>query len=169
MNPADAFMVLVLGLGLSCGFAFLAICLLDHIKKYEKKAVEEPPKDEARSYSKEDLKRDLLDPKYSTEDILEKCKNFPPEEIENLLKDLKLNDRKAERLRWYASMLAKQGELKVVPPPIKPVVIAVKGTFEPCKVCSRAREHYSYYPPLRNEKYPCSTCGGTGYVVIQNG
>lgn len=116
-----------------------------------------------RPYGKEDLRRDLLDPALSLQDVLAKCGGMSPEEIEEVTKGISGPEaRNAERLAWYSKMLQKNATLRVVPPPIIPVVLSVKGRMEVCR-------HELRQPVYPGGHQQCKVCRDTGYVIIHGG
>lgn len=148
-------------------------------KEAEKLVVLEIPKELPKVYSKEDLRRDLLNPALAIDEILAKCKDMTPEEIEAVVKEVGSGDRRSERLAWYAKMLQQNAVLKVVPPPPPgKVVVAVKGSMEVCQLCADRRRNMGnyvasmYYDKGGRPIHPtvkCTVCNDTGYVVIQRG
>jgi hypothetical protein len=122
-------------------------------------------------YGLEDLRADLTNAQVSVEDILAKCGDLDPDEIEKVVKELG-SDRKAQRLAWFVQASKNQKMLQLTSPPVRPMV--VKGSMEICRYCADRRQYarnqgYGHGPRMEPPHIPCDFCGGKGYYFIQRG
>lgn len=143
--------------------------------------VEAPAPPPANKYTWDEYLRDVEDPKFTFNQILEKYQlggipvrppNKPPLPPELQEK----SDRFQERMAWFKKMGEENPLMKLVPPPPPPpTVVSVTGQTLPCPQCKGGRTYpvNPQYDPgcgsvrgAPTRKAPCSLCGGAGFMVI---
>lgn len=127
-----------------------------------------------KPYGEAELLADLHNPALSIDEIMVRCKDMDPALVEKTVKSMSPDDRRAQRLLWYTTMLKSNKVLKVVPPPAPAkTVIAVKASMEICRMCPHERVTIGGYNLDPSNPYRriigCKFCKDTGYVTIQRG
>lgn len=127
-----------------------------------------------KPYTHEDYVRDIRDGNIQVEEILRRCGGIIPVKPKDA-PETKYSARLDERMRWAEKMAKENPGLKMTKPPVPIPVLLVKGQMVRCKCpCHGPGGIHSggmYGQPAVNDYRSrclgkCSSCGGTGYVIV---
>ena len=182
MNQISPMAFIVTAIFVSILIASLVTLMIRRRIARKKPEAEKPPpaipapEEKPKSYTYEEFARDFSNENVSIDDLLKRYSGaeIPPKPEEPKKEPEKPEkpprDLVSERQAWFARASEKQNKLKIVPPPIPQVVVAIKGITVPCPGCKESMHFSGYSSPNPTWKKPkCEKCNGMGVIVIVGG